>query len=74
MARKALIRKQRKALDLFLRAVAEGRKPKKSTRVYHRCELCGRPHGYLRRFKMCRICFREHANAGEVMGVKKASW
>jgi len=74
MARKALIRKQSKALDLYLRALAEGRKPKMATRVYTRCLLCGRNHGFLRRFKMCRICFRERANAGEIMGVKKASW
>jgi small subunit ribosomal protein S14 len=74
MARKALIRKQGKALDIFLRAIAEGRKPKNSTKVYHRCLLCGRPRGYIRKFKMCRICFRERANAGEIMGVKKASW
>ena len=74
MARKALKCKQAKALELYLRAIKEGRKPKMSTRVYHRCPLCGRVHGYLRRFKMCRICFREYANKGEVVGVRKASW
>jgi small subunit ribosomal protein S14 len=61
MARKALIAK------------AE-RKPKFSSRVQRRCRLCGRPHGYLRKFGMCRICFRELANKGEIPGVSKSSW
>jgi small subunit ribosomal protein S14 len=50
------------------------RKPKFSTRKYHRCANCGRPHGYLRRFGICRICFREMALKGEIPGVTKASW
>ena len=44
------------------------------TRAYHRCRLCGRPRGYLRKFRLCRLCFREHALRGEVPGVVKASW
>jgi small subunit ribosomal protein S14 len=44
------------------------------SRVYHRCKLCGRPRGYLRKFELCRICFRELALKGEVPGVIKASW
>lgn len=50
------------------------RKPKFSTRKYSRCANCGRPHGYLRRFGICRICFREMALKGEIPGVTKASW
>ena len=50
------------------------RKPKFSTRQHNRCKLCGRPKGYLRRFAVCRICFRELAWRGELPGVKKASW
>ncbi|MBM3249021.1 MAG: type Z 30S ribosomal protein S14 [Candidatus Omnitrophica bacterium] len=50
------------------------RKPKFSTRKYNRCALCGRRRGYLRRFQLCRICFRELAWKGEIPGVKKASW
>ncbi|MBF0478717.1 MAG: type Z 30S ribosomal protein S14 [Candidatus Omnitrophica bacterium] len=50
------------------------RTPKFSTRKYNRCQLCGRPHGFLRRFGLCRICFRELAWKGEIPGVKKASW
>lgn len=49
-------------------------KPKFSSRKVRRCQLCGRPHGYLRRFAMCRICFRELANKGEIPGVTKSSW
>ena len=50
------------------------RPPKFKARGYHRCKLCGRPRGYLRKFEMCRICFRELALKGEVPGVVKASW
>jgi small subunit ribosomal protein S14 len=50
------------------------RKPKFSTRIVRRCWRCGRRHGYMRDFDLCRICFRELANRGEVPGIKKASW
>ena len=50
------------------------RKPKYSTRVVTRCQVCGRKKGYLKRFKICRICFRELASKGLIPGVKKASW
>ena len=50
------------------------RQPKFGTRAYHRCKLCGRPRGYLRKFEMCRLCFRELALKGEVPGIVKASW
>ena len=50
------------------------RKPKFKIRVRNRCRLCGRPRGYLRKFQMCRICFRGHALRGENTGVVKASW
>ena len=55
-------------------ALAAGAKPKKSTRIVNRCRICGRNHGYMRRFEMCRICFRELASKGEIVGVKKSSW
>jgi small subunit ribosomal protein S14 len=42
--------------------------------VRNRCRLCGRPRGYMRRFQLCRICFREQALAGKIPGVLKASW
>jgi small subunit ribosomal protein S14 len=50
------------------------RKPKYAVRGYHRCELCGRPRGYIRKFGLCRICFRQKATAGEIPGVAKSSW
>ncbi len=50
------------------------KEPKFSTRQHNRCQLCGRPKGYLRRFGICRICFRELAWKGEIPGIKKASW
>jgi small subunit ribosomal protein S14 len=50
------------------------RKPKYDVRAYNRCERCGRPRAYLRRFGMCRVCVRELALRGELPGVRKASW
>jgi len=61
MAKTALIEKQK-------------RTPKFKVRKYHRCQICGRPRGYMRRFGLCRICFREMASRGQVPGVTKASW
>ena len=61
MPKKALVEKQK-------------REPKYKTRKYHRCRLCGRSGGYLRKFGLCRICFRELASKGEVPGATKASW
>jgi len=50
------------------------KKPKFSTRVVRRCFRCGRRRGYIREFGLCRICFREMANKGEIPGIKKSSW
>ncbi|MDD4989925.1 MAG: type Z 30S ribosomal protein S14 [Candidatus Pacebacteria bacterium] len=50
------------------------RKPKFSTRTVRRCFKCGRYRGYIRDFGLCRICFREMANKGEVPGISKSSW
>jgi small subunit ribosomal protein S14 len=61
MAKKCLIEKQR-------------RKPKYAVRAYNRCRRCGRPRAYMRRFGLCRICFRQMALGGELPGVVKASW
>ncbi len=61
MAKKSLIAKAK-------------RKPKFAVRRYNRCHRCGRPRGFLRKFGICRICFRELALAGEIPGVTKASW
>lgn len=50
------------------------REPKFAVRHHNRCKVCGRPHGYLRKFEMCRICFRELSYKGVIPGVTKASW
>ena len=61
MAKKSMIAKQK-------------RKQKFSTREYTRCTICGRPHSVLKKYGICRICFRELANEGKLPGVKKSSW
>ena len=60
MARKALIEKSKK-------------ENKFSTRNYNRCSQCGRPHAYMRKYGICRVCFRKLAYKGEIPGVKKSS-
>lgn len=49
-------------------------KNKFKVRDYNRCPVCGRPRAFLRRFNMCRICFRTYAAKGEIPGVRKGSW
>lgn len=49
-------------------------KPKFSTRLVLRCWRCGRRRGFMRKFHLCRICFRELATKGELPGIRKASW
>ena len=61
MAKKSLIAKAKRA-------------PKHTAQAYHRCTLGGRPRAYMRRFALCRICFRERALVGELPGVTKSSW
>lgn len=54
--------------------IARETKRKYKVRVRNRCKLCGRPRGYMRRFGLCRICFREQALQGHLPGVVKSSW
>ncbi|MBN1863587.1 MAG: type Z 30S ribosomal protein S14 [Victivallales bacterium] len=61
MAKKSLINKSRS-------------KPKFQVRAYSRCERCGRARAFIRKYKLCRICFRELAGAGQIPGVTKSSW
>ncbi|MCB0377284.1 MAG: type Z 30S ribosomal protein S14 [Bdellovibrionales bacterium] len=61
MARRAMIIKAEK-------------QPRFKVRGYHRCKLCGRPRGFMRKFQVCRICFRTLANKGMIPGVTKSSW
>lgn len=50
------------------------KRQKFKVRMRNRCQLCGRARGYLRKFGLCRLCFREMAHRGELPGVIKASW
>ena len=61
MARKALVEKTKG-------------KQKFAVRLHNRCQRCGRPRAFLRKFGLCRICFREKSLAGEIPGVRKSSW
>jgi len=61
MAKKCLVEKQKRPAKFKVRA-------------YNRCKICGRPRGYLRKFQMCRICFRNLAHQGLIPGVRKSSW
>jgi small subunit ribosomal protein S14 len=54
--------------------VKQSRKQKFKVREYTRCTRCGRPHSVLRKYGICRICFRELAYQGQIPGVKKSSW
>jgi small subunit ribosomal protein S14 len=61
VARKAMIAKSLK-------------KPKFKVRQRNRCRVCGRPRGFMRKFQLCRVCFRKLALEGDLPGVTKASW
>lgn len=74
MAKKSLVVKTARRKRKLMQALANGRKPDKWVRNYNRCQLCGRVRGYLRYFQICRICFRELARKGEIMGITKSSW
>ncbi|GGI05850.1 type Z 30S ribosomal protein S14 [Egicoccus halophilus] len=61
MAKKSKIAQQRRGM-------------KYGVQNYTRCDRCGRPRAVFKRFRLCRVCFREMAHAGELPGIKKASW
>ncbi|MCD6560974.1 MAG: type Z 30S ribosomal protein S14 [Deltaproteobacteria bacterium] len=61
MAKKSLIAKAK-------------RKPKFSSRQYNRCPICGRSRAFIRKFGICRICFRNLGSKGEIPGLIKSSW
>ena len=54
--------------------VASERAPTHKVQHRNRCRLCGRPRAYIRKFQICRICFRNKAHKGEIPGVMKSSW
>lgn len=74
MSRLAIKVSHRRKKDALLKSIAAGKKPHFPTKVYNRCRACGRIGGYMRRFDLCRICFRELASRGLIPGVKKCSW
>ena len=64
----------KKARDRKLLKAKKAGTAKLRCRHRNRCRRCGRPRGYLRKFELCRICFRQLALAGEIPGVTKSSW
>ena len=78
MAKKSLMIKCRRASERKARSLkrhAETGAPTQfTTRAYTRCSRCGRVHAVLRKFGLCRICFRELAVSGQIPGITKASW
>ena len=74
MATTAKIAKEVRKEAQMAEARKSGASVKFPTRLRHRCKNCGRPRGFLRKFSLCRICFRKFALAGEIPGVTKASW
>jgi small subunit ribosomal protein S14 len=79
MARKSIVISTQRKLEASLKAksmTADQRKKKRvfAERAYNRCKLCGRRHGYMRFFGVCRICFRELASNGDIPGITKSSW
>ncbi len=74
MAKLSLKVKLQKRKDKASASRAAGKPVEFVTKIYNRCNKCGRPRGYMRKFDLCRICFRELAREGKVMGVTKSSW
>ncbi len=70
MASKAAKSKHKKIKE----RIAKGSTKVSKVKLRNRCEICGRPRGYIRKFKICRICLRKRALAGELPGVRKISW
>jgi len=56
------------------RIVKSRRPPKYKVQQHNRCQLCGRSRAYMRKFGLCRICFRELAVTGQIPGIRKSSW
>jgi len=61
-------------MSTVAKEVRELKKLKYEVRHRNRCKLCGRSRGYMRKFGLCRLCFRDYALKGEIPGVRKASW
>lgn len=74
MARKALVIRCERTRKKHFQALKDGKKPVMPTRIYNRCGNCNKVRGYMRRFGLCRICFRKLSSDGLIMGVRKSSW
>lgn len=74
MARKALTNSSNSRKAEVEKDLKVGKKTKHAIRAYNRCSQCSKVRGYMRRFDLCRICFRELAAEGMIMGVRKSSW
>ena len=74
MARTALTVKANRRKERATRQHQAGTRVTHPTRIYNRCGKCSKIGGYMRKFDLCRICFRELASNGKIMGVKKSSW
>ena len=62
------------AKDIKLKKLADANTPNFGVRLRNRCFRCGRPRGFMRKFGLCRICFRQLALSGQIPGVTKSSW
>lgn len=74
MAKTSMIVKCERRKQLATKQYLSGKHIEFPTRVYSRCRACGKVRGYMRKFQLCRICFRELASNGKITGVKKSSW
>lgn len=74
MAKTSLVIKCNRRKEKAAKQYAAGQHVDFPTKVYNRCELCGKIKGYMRKFGTCRICFRMLARDGKIMGVRKSSW
>lgn len=76
MAKLSMINKAADRRNAVAHRLSLGLKPKpgQAVKMYNRCGKCGRVRGYMRKFDLCRICFRELARKGAIMGLKKSSW
>ncbi len=76
MAKTSLIIKAARRKRAVFHRMALGLRPKpgQAVKMYNRCHKCGKEGGYMRQFDLCRICFREFARNGQIMGLRKSSW
>jgi len=74
MAKRSMIERDVKRAKKIQDSLNAGVAPKFKNRVRNRCQICGRPRGYIRFFQMCRICVREAASKGLIPGLRKSSW